>query len=110
MRLLVVSASPPEISRSFSPMRRSAAQPPGPGLPRQAPSVNISTSGTSLTSGNELARKLEDHALGRVVGLLLGHVEPLPQGFDDLAHQHLRGRSAGGDADGARLTQPFPVD
>jgi hypothetical protein len=39
MRLLVVSDSPPKSSRSRSPNRSSAPQPPGPGLPLQAPSV-----------------------------------------------------------------------
>src|SRR5207247_630653 len=39
MRLLVVSASAPWSSVSRSPVCSSAAQPPGPGLPRQAPSV-----------------------------------------------------------------------
>src|SRR5574343_1833436 len=43
MRLLVVSASPPHSSFSCGPRRRIAPLPPGPGLPRQAPSVNIST-------------------------------------------------------------------
>src|SRR5690242_9094272 len=91
IRLLVVSASPPEISRSFSPIRRSTAQPPGPGFPRHAPSVNIFTSGSSLTSGNELARELEDHALGHVIVFRFGHVEVLGEGIDHLSHQHLRG-------------------
>src|SRR5207302_10058670 len=92
IRLLVVSASPPAISRSLSPVRNSAAQPPGPGLPRHAPSVNISTAGSSVTSGNELARKLEDHALGAVVGHFLGDVEMLAQRIDDFADQHFRRR------------------
>jgi hypothetical protein len=39
MRLLVVCASPPETSFSTPPNRSSAAQPPGPGFPAQAPSV-----------------------------------------------------------------------
>jgi hypothetical protein len=43
MRLLVVSASPPDISLTVVPWRRMAPQPPGPGLPEQAPSVKIST-------------------------------------------------------------------
>src|SRR4051794_22216549 len=76
IRLLVVSVSPPESSRSFSPMRSSTPQPPGPGLPRHAPSVNISTLGGSLTSGDELARQLEDHAFRTVVGLLFTDIEP----------------------------------
>jgi hypothetical protein len=48
MRLLVVSASPPESSRSWPFQIRIAPQPPGPGLPEQAPSVHSST--TSATS------------------------------------------------------------
>ena len=39
MRLLVVSPTPPDSRRSLSRQRSSAAQPPGPGLPVQAPSV-----------------------------------------------------------------------
>src|SRR5277367_958960 len=39
MRLLVVSGSEPYISFVLSPKRRIHAQPPGPGLPMQAPSV-----------------------------------------------------------------------
>jgi hypothetical protein len=44
MRLLVVSGSPPENSFSCGPERTIAPQPPGPGLPLQAPSVKIWTS------------------------------------------------------------------
>jgi hypothetical protein len=43
MRLLVVSGSPPKISFSTPRQARIAPQPPGPGLPEQAPSVWIST-------------------------------------------------------------------
>ena len=45
MRLLVVSRSPPEPSFSWpvATWRRMKAQPPGPGLPLQAPSVNRCT-------------------------------------------------------------------
>ena len=39
MRLLVVDSSPPEIIFSAPLYSRIAAQPPGPGLPEQAPSV-----------------------------------------------------------------------
>src|SRR6266481_3377498 len=81
MRLLVVSGSPPASSRSLSPMRNRTAQPPGPGLPRQAPSVNSSTSGSLVRE--QLARQLEDHALGAVVGLFLGHLEARAQRVDD---------------------------
>ena len=39
MRLLVVAASPPQISLRCVPEIRIAPQPPGPGFPEQAPSV-----------------------------------------------------------------------
>src|ERR1700754_2807226 len=42
IRLFVVFASPPNSSFSWSPKRRMAPQPPGPGLPLQAPSVKMS--------------------------------------------------------------------
>src|SRR3954453_16811003 len=90
MRLLVVSGSPPASSRSLSPMRNSTAQPPGPGLPRHAPSVNSSTSGGSVRE--QLARQLEDHSLGGVVGHFLSDFEARAKGIDDLADQHLRSR------------------
>src|SRR5437868_15434780 len=100
MRLLVVSGSPPEISRSLAPVRRSTAQPPGPGLPRHAPSVNISTAGRSFTSGNELARELEDHPLGAVVGFFLGHLETGAKRVDHLADEHFGRRGSRGDSNG----------
>src|SRR5690625_1224113 len=43
MRLLVLSGSPPDSSRSWPFQRSSAPQPPGPGFPRHAPSVQICT-------------------------------------------------------------------
>src|SRR5580704_14887274 len=43
IRLLVVWVSPPLISRRRPPHSRIAPQPPGPGLPEQAPSVCITT-------------------------------------------------------------------
>ena len=39
MRLLVVEDSPPKSSRSLPSHSRMAPQPPGPGLPLQAPSA-----------------------------------------------------------------------
>src|SRR5436309_9292352 len=99
MRLLVVSGSPPDSSRSLSPTRSNTPQPPGPGLPRQAPSVNISTCANSLTSGDELARQLEDHALRRMVGLFLANLEAGAQRVDDFADQHFGSRCPGGDSD-----------
>src|SRR4029077_11361154 len=44
MRLLVVAGSPPKSSFSWPAQERMAPQPPGPGLPEQAPSVQIETS------------------------------------------------------------------
>ena len=41
IRLLVVAAAPPDSSFSWPRPRRMAPQPPGPGLPEQAPSVQI---------------------------------------------------------------------
>src|SRR5437868_8502774 len=110
MRLLVVSGSPPDISRSVLPVRSSTAQPPGPGFPRHAPSVNISTSGRSLTSGNERARELENHAFGRVVDHFLGDVETRRKRVNDFADEDFRRRRSGGDSDGARLAEPVPID
>src|SRR5438045_3280077 len=51
MRLLVVSASPPLTSFSRSPKARIAPQPPGPGLPEQAPSVWMTTCGSLKVGG-----------------------------------------------------------
>src|SRR5580700_8093356 len=50
MRLLVVWGSPPLSSLTRSPNARIAPQPPGPGLPEQAPSVWMTTC-VSLTFG-----------------------------------------------------------
>src|SRR3979411_399357 len=46
MRLLVVWGSPPLSSLTRSPKARIAPQPPGPGLPEQAPSVWMTTCGS----------------------------------------------------------------
>src|SRR5258708_30083639 len=46
MRLLVVWGSPPLSSLTRSPNARIAPQPPGPGLPEQAPSVWMTTCGS----------------------------------------------------------------
>src|SRR5665213_4241536 len=61
MRLLVVAGSPPLNSFSTAPWRRIAPQPPGPGLPRQAPSVKMSTSGSApgaLSGVDAIARRV----------------------------------------------------
>src|SRR6476620_12002083 len=92
MRLLVVKASPPDSSRSLSPMRKSTPQPPGPGLPRHEPSVNISTLGSSVR--DQLARQLENHSLGGVVGDFLGDVEACLQCIDDFANEHFGRRGS----------------
>src|SRR6185295_18600201 len=50
MRWLVVGFSPPESSSSRPSSMRRAPQPPGPGLPEQAPSVYMTIGGDSLIS------------------------------------------------------------
>src|SRR3954462_13322660 len=92
MRLLVVSGSPPASSRSLSPMRSSTPQPPGPGLPRHAPSVNISTSGGSVR--DKLARQLEDHPLTRVIGDLFGDFEAGAKCVEHFEYENLGGGGA----------------
>src|ERR1700676_5026650 len=68
MRLLVVAGSAPETSLRSAPATSKAAQPPGPGLPRHAPSVNISTSvmAARLRSWTHFGgglRRADQHAL-----------------------------------------------
>src|SRR3954468_22478438 len=100
MRLLVVSGSPPDSSFSCAPERMIAPQPPGPGLPLQAPSVKISTSiKVGSGSGFEPAGQLENHPLGDALALDLGHLEMAGQEIDDAANQRLRRGRAGGDAE-----------
>src|SRR4051794_9518606 len=99
MRLLVVSGSPPDSSRSFSAVRRSAAQPPGPGLPRQAPSVKISIRGSSVTSGDKLSRKLENNSFRRVIGDFLVKDEAFGKSVDDFPDEQLGRRCSGGNSD-----------
>src|SRR5216117_4001271 len=48
IRLLVVWISPPFNSLTFPPQARIAPQPPGPGLPEQAPSVWMMTCGSLM--------------------------------------------------------------
>src|SRR4051812_9517174 len=48
MRLLVVAASPPQSSFSLFLYLKTTPQPPGPGFPRQAPSVKISTASSLM--------------------------------------------------------------
>ncbi len=91
MRLLVVWGSPPESSFSRLPERITTPQPPGPGLPLQAPSVKISTGVTLKRSGRfQSARQLEHHSLLDAFDGLLAHVEMFGEEIDDLAHQHFR--------------------
>ncbi len=56
IRLLVVSFSPPESSTFSEPSAGMtiAAQPPGPGLPEQAPSVQMAASPGSTSTGESL--------------------------------------------------------
>src|SRR5262245_10974511 len=66
MRLLVVRISPPQSSFSFPRQRRIAPQPPGPGLPLQAPSVKISTTsspGSFADSVEAIGTRARDAAM-----------------------------------------------
>src|SRR5262249_50265288 len=97
-------------SFSLSPIRIRTAQPPGPGFPRHAPSVNMSTRGMSVTSGYKLAWKLEDHPFRTVIGNFFGHGEPFGQRIEDLPNQDFRSRSTGGETNSQRLSEPVPID
>src|SRR5512141_2722933 len=63
MRLLVVSCSPPLSSLRCEPDSRITPQPPGPGLPEQAPSVWITTFGRSAMSRPKAVIAVGLHAL-----------------------------------------------
>src|SRR3954447_17938972 len=96
IRLLVVRGSPPDSSFSCGPERTIAPQPPGPGLPLQAPSVKISTCVKAGSgSGFEPPRQLEHHALDDSRALHFGDVEMLAEALDELAHEELWGRGSG---------------
>src|SRR6204780_720987 len=86
MRLLVVSFSKPDNSFSWPSQRSTAPQPPGPGLPLQAPSVKIST--VALLSSEAIGLRIGDAAVEaqlsqvfeRILGLdqrAFGMVEPV---------------------------------
>ena len=88
-----------------------APQPPGPGLPLQAPSVKISTSVTRA-SGRRLepAGQLEHHPLDDALVLDLRDVEILAQALHKLANEDFGGRSAGGDAERGDAVEPGDVE
>ena len=72
--------------------------------------MKISTLGRSVTSVDELARELEHHPLGAVVGDLFGDVESLAS-----ASRTSRTSTSGAEAPAVRptvvrLTEPIPVD
>src|SRR5687767_2005791 len=93
MRLLVVSASPPKSSFSTLLWRRSAPQPPGPGLPRQAPSLKISTASSLMV----LVRALRHRREGPAPRALLA-----PGGRDQAHAVHALDRAHHVDAAGDR--------
>ena len=81
------------------------------GIARHAPSVKISTSGSSLTSGDELARQLEDHALGRRASAS----SSVTSNRSRKASTTSRTSTSGADAPAVRptvrgLPEPVPVD
>src|SRR3954471_11278433 len=109
MRLLVVSGSPPESSRSRPSQRRIAAQPPGPGLPEQAPSVWTSTT-TLSGSGEAIGRDPLDAAVETELAQVLARVLGLDQRALDLVqrvveprHQEAERRPPGEDRQGVHL-------
>src|SRR3954454_7977283 len=109
MRLLVVSGSPPESSRSRPSQRRMAAQPPGPGLPEQAPSVWTSTTPSS-DSGEAIGRDPLDAAVEAELAQVLARVLGFDQGALDLMqpvveprHQEAERRPPGEDRQGVQL-------
>src|SRR5437879_5272292 len=111
IRLLVVSGSPPDSSFSRAPARTIAPQPPGPGLPLQAPSVKISTSVKVGSGGGfEAAGELENHPLDHAFALHLGDGEALGQAVDQLADQHFGRGGAGGDAEAGDAVEPNRVE
>src|SRR5262249_23136364 len=110
IRLLVVSGSPPDSSFSLSPIRIRTAQPPGPGFPRHAPSVNISTRGVSVTSGYKLAWKLEDHPFRTVIGNFFGHGDRFGKRIEALRDQDSGSGGPGGETTSQRLSEPVPID
>src|SRR5471030_588714 len=78
MRLLVVLASPPQSSFSTPLHTSSAPQPPGPGLPLQAPSVKISTLSFTTTCSIKLpiienGQRARDALRLRITPVDLGH-------------------------------------
>ena len=82
MRLLVVCASPPFSSFSWSPKARIAPQPPGPGLPEQAPSVWMTTCGSRHARLDAVVA----HARDRLVEAQLAEI------FERILRPHQRAR------------------
>src|SRR5690606_18962409 len=109
MRLWVVSGSPPLISFSVSPYLSTAAQPPGPGLPEQAPSVKISTSGRSaMASAVDAVRAgaLDGAVEAQLAGVLervlaldegaVGGVQPVVEPGEQEPHRRAAGEHGQG--------------
>ena len=115
IRLLVVSGSPPDSSLLARPVAAisTAPQPPGPGLPLQAPSVKISGTRRAVRptfGAQQPRRQLELIRSSTPLDRLLGDLVALAEGGDHLLDQHLGRRGAGGDADGAHALERAPVD
>src|SRR4030095_1143864 len=68
MRLFVVASSPPLISRRCWPYSSTAAQPPGPGFPSQAPSEWIVTDLRGIEVGLSTAKCARVTATNRAEG------------------------------------------
>src|SRR5687768_2183841 len=108
MRLLVVAASPPHSSFSTPLARSSAPQPPGPGFPRQAPSLKISTA-SSLIVLVRFLRDRRQRAAPRPLLAPLGRDEAHAVGALDRPH-HIEAAGNRPPARPGRLHEVEPVE
>src|SRR6266704_2406648 len=86
MRLLVVWASPPLSSRVWPPHCRIAPQPPGPGLPEQAPSVWTTTRPFPRPSVNAVIPCAHNGLVEAQLAIIFERVLR----FDQCARRHLK--------------------
>ena len=88
------------------PCRRIAPQPPGPGLPLQAPSVNISTSGLLLTARSP--RVDSDAAMEAQLGEIFLRILALHQGVGRRVHPVVEPRQQEAQRRAARQQSAAP--
>ena len=86
---------------------RMAPQPPGPGLPEQAPSVWMMTVFALMPPGfasRKFARQFEGDILLAQRDVSRRYIVMRAEGIDDFIDQHFRRRCAGGEADASRAS------